>query len=69
MDENKHGYFCIANGISEQLSGDKFNALDHNVLAVIAAQSLCGGKSKREIEELCRFMQLLSSLIHTYLCD
>ena len=69
MDENKRGYFTVANGMAAQLSGEDFNALDHNLLAVVAAQSLCSGKSKREIEELCRFMQLLSSLIRTYLCD
>ena len=60
-------YFIIMENNCDTKNINELRPLDCNISAMLAAQILAEGKTKCELKDLCRFISLLLSALHTYL--
>ena len=56
----------IAKALADEV-GRACGTLEKNMLAVTASQLLAAGKSKKELESMCQFLQLLTMLLKNYM--
>ena len=55
----------IANEFAKNV--ESMCALDSNIAAMLTAQLLAEGKSKCELQNICHFLQLLTTALRTYM--
>lgn len=58
--------FCAAKALAGEMNRYVGGTLERNMLAVMTAQLLAADKSRKEIEDICQFLQLLLTLLRTY---
>lgn len=63
MREIKDGAAAVAAALSDRVE----SPLESNLFAVATAEALAKGKSRAELEELCKFLQMLQSALKAYM--